>query len=294
MAQCPSDPEQNSGLGINIPDNLQPTGDFRYSPANSPVMSPGACVPIHVIRGIPPYTWGVANQGFQLRDLQTDLPSNEICTEECASGSATITVSDGSENAGPPVFGSIAVKEYAFEFDWDNSSQTVSRNGSALVSVKGGIANSDMHFFWSIAEPGYTFSNGQSIITGGPAQTIYADGETCGGCTITITDACGNEASGGLQNESSGKWKIYESCGTYRGGWSSTKIVGAEKWKTYWHCSRDGQPICQIPPIYNPNNIACTGGDSYPCRYTWATCNDSKNPNNYAIPDYDKYKWVCP
>lgn len=98
----------------------------------------------------------------------------------------------------------------AEEFEWDleNSAETIVDSGSAVVMVTGGMGP----FSWEIkGGTGFTFLKNE---TSERSNTLLASAESCGTAKITVTDICDNEVEGTVQNVSSGRWQAYaDICG---------------------------------------------------------------------------------
>lgn len=116
------------------------------------------------------------------------------------------------------------------QWDYANSAETIVRDGSAGVSVKGSLEDRS-DFKWTVSGAGFTFSNGLTEATGGSSQVIRADATSCGPANITCEDACGTIVSGVLRNTDSGYWfhiggdsghNGYAVQGSYSGPYGST------------------------------------------------------------------------
>lgn len=92
------------------------------------------------------------------------------------------------------------------EWDDETSASSVDQDGSCTVAVTG--TDTVGPFSWSVAGSGFTLDNAS---TAGLTNTLNADATACGIATITVTDACGNEATGQVKC-TTGAWN---SCDTW-------------------------------------------------------------------------------
>jgi len=86
-----------------------------------------------------------------------------------------------------------------FEWDTENSPETIVQDGQATVYVTGGVSP----FTWTVSGTGYTLSAQK---TSGRANTLIASESACGTATITCTDECDTQVEGTLRNVTAGKW----------------------------------------------------------------------------------------
>lgn len=86
-----------------------------------------------------------------------------------------------------------------FEYDFDNSAETIARNETTGIFVTGGAGP----FKWVVSGNGYTL---QKSKTSSRSNILIADGDSCGAAIITVTDACDNEVTGSVRN-TTGHWE---------------------------------------------------------------------------------------
>ena len=153
------------------------------------------------------------------------------------------------------------------EWDYENSSDTITQNGSAYVCVKGSLIDSS-EFVWTVSGQGFTFANGQTTITGGYGQIIYAGPSSCGGADITVVDICDEEVSGSLRNIDSGYWKalpmpdgyktlIVYSYPTPPGGWQASQTIQNGGYRVFTSQAIEGFRLtcAECIEIFEPNYI---------------------------------------
>jgi hypothetical protein len=86
----------------------------------------------------------------------------------------------------------------AFQYD-PNNPEEIDRSSSEAISVIGGISP----YTWSVSGNGFNLSQSQ---TTGLSNTLNADGTACGAATITVTDACGDTATGYVRCTKGSAW----------------------------------------------------------------------------------------
>lgn len=139
------------------------------------------------------------------------------------------------------------------EYDWDNSDETITSGGGAVVMVQGGKGPFTFKCFGS----GYHFSNGStSLVTDKQYAYVVAEPDTCGSVEVSVKDSCDQQTSGAVRNISAGQWvKAWYDRGGYDDAifsmeaCSSTVTQGQYQvkrsdWEMRSHC---GNPAYQAP-----------------------------------------------
>ena len=208
------------------------------------------------------------------------------------------------------------------EWDGEASADTIVRNGSANVYVKGTLVGLSGEFVWTVSGDGYTFSNGQTTLTGGAGQTVVAGPSSCGTADITVTDVCDEPVEGSLRNTDSGYWQsIYEDpCISPISGkctydyWHQIPISGTLEQGGYkigvsiihggfgWQHSCDVLPPCTHEPCVGGNEDYCLGYGKDPLYYNVSWESPCCRYDLDASPDvylsvgqniFTALKWSC-
>jgi len=87
-------------------------------------------------------------------------------------------------------------------YDRTSSPATINRIDTEIIYVTPGTAP----YTWVITGTGLTLG---SAVTAGVSNTVTADGSACGCGAITVTDACGNIAYGGIRVVEASAWSVY-------------------------------------------------------------------------------------
>ena len=153
-------------------------------------------------------------------------------------------------------------------YDKASSPATISRTNTVTVYVTPGTAP----YTWTITGTGLTLG---SASTSDPNNTVTASGSACGCGAITVTDACGNIAYGGIRTVEASAWSAYgdmeevrwEPCNQT---WGDTQIAEACDHDCYqhrqqkaggWHTYCPGTCRCADYLLEHSNSLAG-------CRYT--------------------------
>jgi hypothetical protein len=91
--------------------------------------------------------------------------------------------------------------KYAFKWAPDNPDE-IARNSDVAIKVIGGI----QPYIWSVSGNGFSLSQSQ---TTGLSNIIIADGAACGPAIITVTDYCGDVATGYVRCTEGSQWKLH-------------------------------------------------------------------------------------
>jgi hypothetical protein len=124
-------------------------------------------------------------------------------------------------------------EETPVAYDNDSSGDTVNRNGNVTVYITAGTAP----YSWSIEGTGLTLDD---ATTTGLSNVVNADATACGCAVITITDACGNEATGNVRVVEGSVWSgfsDYESviwCALQYWGDSGVGMCTDVCWRLDW------------------------------------------------------------
>ena len=92
--------------------------------------------------------------------------------------------------------------ETAVTYNRGASPATINRAGSGTIYVVAGTSP----YTWTITGTGLTLDN---AVTAGLSNGVNADGAACGCGKITVTDACGNVALGGIRVVEASTWGSY-------------------------------------------------------------------------------------
>lgn len=291
---------------------------------------------IYILDGDPPYLWEIIDgHGFSLEYESTgDLgerpderknSQNILYASSDSCGTARVQIVDNCQTELICEFASSLPSD--FEYDWDNSGQTVVRSSSVDVFVKGGSPP----YTWVVSGVGAAI---HSVETYGLQNTVYTDGTSCGSATITVEDVCGTQIEGSVRCTSSGVWAELENaangdsaCGMFAGkGWDYRKLPGHTlagyeytKWlggyqvyETFWvslqgiypevcasgfcdtKCDKfipNGCDVCLLPsPIACSSVKAVCGGGTFPCCY----CGGGSGAWCFAVNERKLYGWRCP
>lgn len=246
------------------------TGSYEYdsswgltlvSPATIE-MSPGDAAAITVKGGFPEYEWRIDGEGvvfqkngsnlFRTRDSTVFIQASDELT---CSTTVTVQIEDKKKDM---VEATITIpSEITLAWDYGNSSNTITANGSGSVAV---IEDGGGPYFWEVTR-GSVFFNSErtqdAIETTTNSTTLYAQ-NACGAIEISVTDICGNVITRELR--APGKWVT---CGDQdcNSGWNP------QSWGYIYPFPGCGYRIEKYCTSYNskdhrPCTITC-GGYSY-------------------------------
>lgn len=151
-----------------------------------------------------------------------------------------------------------------------------SETGGIAITVDDGCGS----FNWAVSGTGFSFKYNQTTKRSNQLITVDA----CGLGTITVTDRCGDEATGYIR--APGEWGVVDTCVVNKGAYYSECIdQNRDFWKVWWWCP-DNEPA------------TCHGGS--PCdRYVFGdgapgACGLPCDPNCEALEGaWEKYGWIC-
>lgn len=177
------------------------------------------------------------------------------------------------------------------EYDSDSSPALIYQTDTFTVYVTPGTGP----YSWVISGTGLTLG---SAITAGISNTVTADGSACGCGAITVTDACGNVAYGGIRVVEASGWSgaygMEEvTWGTCNIGWGQTSVLETCDNHCYAHKrQRGGGSIagcaeencrCADYLIEHSNEIAG-------CRYN---CTWQPGARSLQFCRISLYGWIC-
>jgi len=215
-----------------------------------------------------------------------------------------------------------------FEWDTENSPETIGQDTSVTVYVEGGVSP----FTWTVSGTGYTLAEAR---TSGRANTLIASASACGTATITVTDECEDEVVGQVRN-TTGAWtfkgaycgvtglsmsvnygiqyatpygKVYDtvvSGGQKQNYWQYFTFGGQRPYDTEGECEADRWTPCgaftaclDLPAhlswggvMYGEYDI-CPGGKNYveTCRKLYSWVSRVMYVHTTQILNY--YEWEC-
>lgn len=163
----------------------------------------GECIDLYVLGGCVPISWEIlSGSGFTLTDEITYVNHVEICASspDCV-GEIKATDACGSEVEFEILGNDV------FEFDDDNTPNTISPGGSINIYVLGGQGP----FNWTVSGLGYSLDAAQTV---GRVNGLNVASGTCDvdygpQGVVTITDACGEEVFT-IILISNGTWRGWE------------------------------------------------------------------------------------
>jgi len=187
------------------------------------------------------------------------------------------------------------------EWDYTTSAETIVQNQDPPVIIA--VIYGTPPYSWSVSGTGFSLG---STTTSGVTNTLDADGSACGTAVITVTDASGDTAVGGVRC-TTGVWGAPDPNCVALGGGLCSWIQDGFRYTIGVRCANDG-----TSPWYNPCNApntfgckepvytTCTDaegspGDWYqvPC-WSFEGCDDPSNPEKYLYRSLWKVEpWNC-
>jgi len=202
-----------------------------------------------------------------------------------------------------------------FEFDYENTPDTIAKNSSIEIYITGGYRP----FTFATSSNGYNFEGEASYKTRDRNATLFCVDGTCGvdfdvTCNLTVTDGCGNEVEAVIRN-TAGEWVSIETVwahAPFHGGAASCNyyeapdriIVGDEAWGvTAYGWKTDSAPYNNCDTYTGWGTVVWEGGTNFPpageagaCWNAYLAdapgicCSKTRGP---SILRYSYYKWSC-
>lgn len=194
------------------PDTPDVVCDTDQNPVD---IDPDSSETIYILDGYPPYEWEiVGGHGYSLEWESTGdvggrpderLNSwNTLYSSADSCGTAQVKITDNCLTEVICQFDSTA----SAQLNWDSVS-----SGSTIIQGQSGVTiaviNGIGPYTWSLE--GQDFNLGATV-TSGRFNTLNAGWCACGTADITVTDACGSTAQGGVRCTDCGEWELFDSC----------------------------------------------------------------------------------
>lgn len=109
-----------------------------------------------------------------------------------------------------------------FEWDYENSAETIEADDSVYVFVTGGIGP----YRWAVIGEDFSLAKYE---TSERVNRLDAGPSSCGSAIITVVDACDTVVTASIRNTTSGSWTLYDNvCGLPASSveWSGTCVGG--------------------------------------------------------------------
>jgi len=188
---------------------------------------------------------------------------------------------------------SVELEATPIEWDYELSADTITKNSSAEVWVRGGSRD----YTWTITGDGYWLDAGHTlkeIVTTGMNVTVYADNTIASPATISIVDACGSMTEGSITCE--GSW-VYQ--GQYGVTWGGSlcrqpcnlggrdETVDIRRW-----VSQGITGVCQRGGTVDWNGLPEEDQPGTPIEWGLGSC-DCGGVGFHYFGVTAFYKWVC-